>query len=65
MTTADPQLLFTFSTITMQPFEAIRKWRKRDEQEINIGNYVAYQHMEKHFDAAEVIKDIILGLSGR
>jgi hypothetical protein len=49
----------------MQPFEAIRKWRRREEQGTNLDSYSPYHHLERHFNAAEVIKDIILGLSGK
>ncbi|CAO3678982.1 unnamed protein product [Umbelopsis ramanniana] len=47
----------------MQPFEAFRKWRSQGESQITISNYPPYQHLEQHFNAAEVVKDIILGLS--
>lgn len=49
----------------MQPFEAFRKWRSQGEPQTTIGNYPPYQHLEKHFNAAEIVKDIILGLSGK
>jgi hypothetical protein len=49
----------------MQPFAAFRKWRRQEAPETNISNYSPYRHLEHHFNAAEVVKDIILGLSGK
>jgi hypothetical protein len=49
----------------MQPFEAIRRWKRREERNVTIDDYPSYHHLEKHFNAAEVVKDIILGLSGK
>jgi hypothetical protein len=48
----------------MQPFEALRNWRRREEVTATAQQYPPYQHLESHFNAAEIVKDIILGLSG-
>ncbi|KAG2174388.1 hypothetical protein INT43_004411 [Umbelopsis isabellina] len=47
----------------MQPFEALRNWRRREERSSTAQGYPPYQHLEHHFNAAEIVKDIILGLS--
>lgn len=49
----------------MQPFEALRNWRRREERSSTAQGYPPYQHLENHFNAAEIVKDIILGLSGK